>query len=120
VTKQQLAAELGRSTRWIEQRVNEGMPVESSNDRHGRRLFDLDQSSLAIRTAVASSRRSMATQTMGGLLTASAWRCPASGLSRTMVTDCATLSQRRRLMPEPARGFAVLRDSFTRRLHSES
>jgi len=43
VTKQQLAAELGRSVRWIELRVNEGMPVESNTDRHGRRLFDLNQ-----------------------------------------------------------------------------
>jgi hypothetical protein len=41
VTKQQLASHLGRSPRWIELRVNEGMPSENL-DRRGRRLFDLE------------------------------------------------------------------------------
>lgn len=40
ITKQQLAAHLGRSPRWIEMRVNEGMPSENK-DRYGRRMFDL-------------------------------------------------------------------------------
>lgn len=40
VTKQQLAAHLHRSPRWIEIRVNEGMPSENLN-RYGRRMFDL-------------------------------------------------------------------------------
>ena len=41
LTKQQLAVELKRSTRWIEIRVNQGMPTLDHKDRHGRRLFDL-------------------------------------------------------------------------------
>lgn len=41
VTKQQLAAHLGRSTRWVEQRVAEGMPVIEGTDRYGRRRYDL-------------------------------------------------------------------------------
>lgn len=41
VTKQQLAAHLGRSMRWIELRVVDGMPCLSGNDRYGRRRFDL-------------------------------------------------------------------------------
>jgi hypothetical protein len=40
ITKQQLAAHLQRSSRWIELRVNEGMPSENK-DRYGRRMFDL-------------------------------------------------------------------------------
>lgn len=40
VTKQQLAAHLQRSPRWIEIKVNEGMPSENL-DRFGRRMFDL-------------------------------------------------------------------------------
>jgi hypothetical protein len=40
VTKQQLADHLGRSTRWIELRVNEGMPSEHT-DRRGRRMFNV-------------------------------------------------------------------------------
>lgn len=40
LTKQQLAQHLGRSPRWIEMRVNDGMPSENL-DRHGRRLFNL-------------------------------------------------------------------------------
>lgn len=40
LTKQQLAAHLQRSPRWIELRVNEGMPSENK-DRYGRRMFDL-------------------------------------------------------------------------------
>ena len=41
VSKKQLAAHLGRSTRWIEQRVASGMPVEEATDRYGRRRYDL-------------------------------------------------------------------------------
>lgn len=40
VTKQQLCAHLSRSPRWVELRVNEGMPSENL-DRYGRRMFDL-------------------------------------------------------------------------------
>lgn len=40
VTKQQLCAHLQRSPRWVELRVNEGMPSENLN-RYGRRMFDL-------------------------------------------------------------------------------
>src|ERR1700686_2798449 len=37
VTKAHLAAHLGRSTRWGEQRVKDGMPVIEGTDRYGRR-----------------------------------------------------------------------------------
>jgi phage terminase Nu1 subunit (DNA packaging protein) len=43
VTKKQLAAHLGRSERWIELRVREGMPVAPASDRYGRRRYDLEQ-----------------------------------------------------------------------------
>jgi phage terminase Nu1 subunit (DNA packaging protein) len=42
LTKQQLADHLGRSTRWIEQQVRRGMPVEQATDRYGRRRYDLN------------------------------------------------------------------------------
>ncbi|MGA2166363.1 MAG: hypothetical protein ABSH36_18120 [Solirubrobacteraceae bacterium] len=41
VTKKQLAAHLGRSERWIELRVRDGMPVEDATDRYGRRRYNL-------------------------------------------------------------------------------
>jgi phage terminase Nu1 subunit (DNA packaging protein) len=41
LTKKQLAARLGRSQRWVELRVHDGMPVEPGSDRHGRRRYDL-------------------------------------------------------------------------------
>ena len=41
VTKKQLAAHLGRSERWVELRVRDGMPVEQATDRYGRRRYDL-------------------------------------------------------------------------------
>ncbi len=41
LTKRQLGEHLGRSPRWIELRVREGMPVEEGNDRYGRRRFNL-------------------------------------------------------------------------------
>lgn len=41
LTKKQLAARLGRSQRWVELRVHDGMPVEPGADRHGRRRYDL-------------------------------------------------------------------------------
>ena len=37
ITKKALARKLGRSERWIEQRVAEGMPA--STDKRGRRIF---------------------------------------------------------------------------------
>jgi phage terminase Nu1 subunit (DNA packaging protein) len=39
VTKKQLAALLGRSVRWIEQKQAEGMPVRDLTDRMGRRTY---------------------------------------------------------------------------------
>ncbi len=39
MTKKQLQAHLGRSKRWVELRMNEGMP-SLNLDRQGRRLFD--------------------------------------------------------------------------------
>ncbi len=41
LTKKQLAAHLGRSQRWVELRVHDGMPVEAGSDRYGRRRYDL-------------------------------------------------------------------------------
>lgn len=40
LTKKQLAAELGRSERWIELRQREGLPV-ADTDRYGRRKYSL-------------------------------------------------------------------------------
>ncbi|HEY7830918.1 MAG TPA: hypothetical protein VIC06_10180 [Solirubrobacteraceae bacterium] len=41
VTKQQLASHLGRSPRWVEMRVKDGMPVIEGTDRYGRRRYNL-------------------------------------------------------------------------------
>lgn len=41
LTKKQLAAHLGRSERWVELKVREGMPVEAATDRYGRRRYSL-------------------------------------------------------------------------------
>jgi phage terminase Nu1 subunit (DNA packaging protein) len=41
LTKKQLAAHLGRSERWVELRVREGMPVLEATDRYGRRRYKL-------------------------------------------------------------------------------
>jgi phage terminase Nu1 subunit (DNA packaging protein) len=41
ITKAQLAAHLGRSPRWIEMRMRDGLPSKENLDRYGRRLFDL-------------------------------------------------------------------------------
>ena len=41
LTKKQLAAHLGRSERWVELKVKEGMPVEQATDRYGRRRYNL-------------------------------------------------------------------------------
>jgi hypothetical protein len=43
LTKQQLAGHLGRSTRWIELRVREGMPSEAPTTRFPRRRFRLSE-----------------------------------------------------------------------------
>lgn len=41
LTKKQVAQVLGRSERWIELRVAEGMPA--ATDPRGRRIFDLSE-----------------------------------------------------------------------------
>lgn len=41
LTKKQLAAELGRSTKWIELRMREGLPVEPRKTAHEHARFDL-------------------------------------------------------------------------------
>ena len=41
LTKKQLAAHLGRSERWVELKVKDGMPVEEATDRYGRRRYNL-------------------------------------------------------------------------------
>jgi len=42
LTKRQLANELGRSTRWVELRMREGMPVEPRATPREHARFDLD------------------------------------------------------------------------------
>lgn len=58
VTKQQLAKHLERSARWIELRVNEGMPSEHT-DRRGRRMFDV----AAVEAWLAAGERKAVTLT---------------------------------------------------------
>lgn len=41
LTKKQLAAHLGRSTRWIELQMRRGLPFEGATDRFGSRRYDL-------------------------------------------------------------------------------
>src|SRR5271168_1211506 len=41
LTKKQLAKLLGYSERWVELKVNEGMPMEEATDRYGRRRYNL-------------------------------------------------------------------------------
>lgn len=43
VTKRQLAEHLGRSTRWVELRVREGMPSEAPTTRYPQRRFRLPE-----------------------------------------------------------------------------
>lgn len=43
VTKRQLAQHLGRSTRWVELRVREGMPSEPPTTRFPHRRFRLSE-----------------------------------------------------------------------------
>lgn len=43
LTKRQLAIELGRSTRWVELRMREGMPVEPRATPHEHARFDLEK-----------------------------------------------------------------------------
>lgn len=43
VTKRQVAEYLGRSTRWVELRVREGMPSEPPTTRFPRRRFRLSE-----------------------------------------------------------------------------
>src|SRR4051812_7368055 len=43
LTKRQLADHLGRSTRWVELRVREGMPSEPPTSRLPRRRFRLSE-----------------------------------------------------------------------------
>lgn len=43
VTKRQIADHLGRSTRWVELRVREGMPSEAPTARYPQRRFRLSE-----------------------------------------------------------------------------
>jgi hypothetical protein len=43
LTKRQLAQHLGRSTRWVEMRVREGMPSEPPTTRYPTRRFRLSE-----------------------------------------------------------------------------
>jgi hypothetical protein len=57
LTKKQLAAHLGRSTRWIELQVHRGLPVESSTDRFGARRYDLAKVEAWLRAGEPVARR---------------------------------------------------------------
>lgn len=59
LTKGQLAKHLGRSPRWIELRVRDGMPVLEGSDRYGRRRYNL----LAVEAWLRSGRPSPSTKT---------------------------------------------------------
>ena len=72
LTKKQLAAELGRSTRWVELRMREGLPVEPRRTPHEHTRFDLDavrdwlharaeRGSVALEQRVAGLEREVAT-----------------------------------------------------------
>ena len=50
LTKKQLALYLGRSTRWVEMRVRDGMPVERSTGRFGERRYDVARVEAWLRT----------------------------------------------------------------------
>lgn len=65
VTKQQLARELDRSTRWIEQKIHEDLPVLEATDRFGRRQFDLE----AVRAWMAGGRARKPVDRLGRLET---------------------------------------------------
>jgi phage terminase Nu1 subunit (DNA packaging protein) len=43
LTKRQLAFELGRSTRWVELRMREGLPVQSRRSPYEHARFDLEE-----------------------------------------------------------------------------
>lgn len=50
LTKKQLASYLGRSTRWVEMQVRDGMPVERSTGRFGERRYDVARVEAWLRT----------------------------------------------------------------------
>jgi hypothetical protein len=57
LTKKQLAAHLGRSTRWIELQVRGGLPVEAATDRFGGRRYDLAKVEVWLRAGEPVVRR---------------------------------------------------------------
>ena len=57
LTKKQLAAHLGRSTRWIELQVHRGLPVEAATDRSGARRYDLAKVEAWLRAGEPVARR---------------------------------------------------------------
>jgi phage terminase Nu1 subunit (DNA packaging protein) len=57
LTKKQLAAHLGRSTRWIELQVHRGLPVEAATDRFGARRYDLAKVEAWLRAGEPLARR---------------------------------------------------------------
>jgi hypothetical protein len=57
LTKKQLAAHLGRSTRWIELQMRRGLPVEIATDRFGARRYDLAKVEAWLRAGEPVSRR---------------------------------------------------------------
>lgn len=63
LTKQNLAAHLDRSPRWVELRVREGMPVCEGTDRFGRRRYDLG----AVEAWLAEGRPKMPADRVGAL-----------------------------------------------------
>lgn len=63
LTKQQLAQHLGRSTRWVELRVREGMPSESPTKRYPQRRFRLS----AVEDWITSGERKAPTDRLSQL-----------------------------------------------------
>jgi hypothetical protein len=57
LTKKQLAAHLGRSTRWIEMQMRRGLPVQAATDRFGGRRYDLARVEAWLRAGEAVTRR---------------------------------------------------------------
>lgn len=57
LSKKQLAAHLGRSTRWVEIQMRQGLPAEPLTDRYGGRRYDLAKVETWIRSGRADRKR---------------------------------------------------------------
>jgi phage terminase Nu1 subunit (DNA packaging protein) len=63
MSKPQLAAHLGRSTRWVELKMREGMPVLDGTGRYGGRRYDLH----AVEAWLAQGKRTKPRDRVGEL-----------------------------------------------------